>query len=76
MRPEISLMSADSTHISTPSAFAEVHDNSTIDFEGMADRIAHNTKKAAEEHGGNTAKQVWNGFLEDLFGSGPKAAKS
>jgi hypothetical protein len=75
MRAEISTAAADSTHISAPRAFSEVHDNSAIDVAGMAERVASATsvRSGASDGESGTLKQVWNGFLEDLFG-GPRKA--
>jgi len=80
MRPEIVTASADSTHISAPSAMHEVHDNSAmdIDFHGMAERTAATVKKMesqVEEQAG-VVKQLWNGLLDDVFGSKQKASKA
>jgi len=78
MRPEISLVAADGTHLATPSALREVHDNNAvdIDFSSMADRVAAAGRKAAAAVGAEQqglVRQVWEGFVEDLFGG--KAVK-
>lgn len=71
MRPEIITVSADSTHISAPSAMAEVSDNASIDFQGMAEKVsaaAAKFKAGSIDETASMAKQVWNGFLDDLLG--------
>ena len=75
MRPEIITAAADSTHISAPRAFSEVHDNSAVDIAEMAERVASVTKIRSSPSQGEqgTLKQVWNGFLDDLFGGPQKA---
>jgi hypothetical protein len=70
MKPEISLASADSTHIATPSAFTDVVDNNSIDFQGVTG-VLEKAGKAMEEDA-STIKQVWNGLLDDLLGSKKK----
>lgn len=73
MLPEISLASADSTHISTPTAFADVIDNNTIDFHGVTDTLGKVGEVVEEEASG--IKRVWTGFLDDILG-GPAAKKA
>jgi hypothetical protein len=70
MRPEISLASADGTHVATPTAFADVVDNNSIDFHGV-EGVLSTAGKASEEDI-STVKQVWNGLLDDLLGSKKK----
>jgi hypothetical protein len=65
------LLSADSTHISPPSAFADVTDNANVAFEGMAHAMEKAGVNVGEQAG--TIRQVWNGLLDDILGS--KAAK-
>lgn len=77
MRPTISTASLDSTHISAPSAFAEVHDNSAmkIDFHDMADKVTSTVKKVADAEPAEKTgvlKELWNGFLDDVFGAKQK----
>ena len=67
MKAEISLASADSTHVLSPSAFADVHDNGNVDFHGLAHGEAADSGEAADAEGG-TIKQLWNGFLDDVLG--------
>jgi len=71
MRPEIITVSADGTHISAPSAMSEVSDNTSIDFQGMAEKVsaaAARFKTGSIDETAGMAKQVWNGFLDDLLG--------
>lgn len=71
MRPEIVTASADSTHISSPRAFSEVHDNSAIDISDMAQRVAAAAGLKGAEAADATqsmTKQLWQGMLDDLFG--------
>ncbi|KAF2100545.1 hypothetical protein NA57DRAFT_74151 [Rhizodiscina lignyota] len=77
MRPEIITAAADSTHISSPRAFSEVHDNSAVDIAAMAERVAAATgmsNGASKDQEPGAIKQVWNGLLEDIFGGQRKAA--
>ena len=67
MRPEISLASGEQTHLATPSAFTEVHDNNNIDFQGVADALKAKAGEVAEETG--EMKRLFNGFLDDVFGA-------
>lgn len=78
MRPEISTVAADSTHISAPSAMSDVHDNASveIDFTSIVDKVQAAAKRVtgtvpAEEQG--VVREVWDGFLEDIFGPKRKA---
>lgn len=77
MRPTISTASLDSTHISAPSALAEVHDNSAmnLDFHDMADKVTSTVKKVADAEPAQKvgiAKEIWTGFLDDVFGAKQK----
>jgi len=81
MRPTISTASADSTHISAPSAMHEVHDNSAmdIDYHGMAERISKAARKVSntpiQEQPG-MIKEVWTGLMDDMFGSKGQVSKA
>jgi hypothetical protein len=70
MLPTIYTVSAESTHIHAPSAMADVSDNNTIDFQGMAAIVASKLAKPVEEGVGMT-RQLWNGIVDDVLG--PKA---
>lgn len=65
--PTIVLASADGTHIHAPSAMADVSDNNTIDFQGMAARVAETLGKSTEKNG-SMVKEVWGGLMDDVFG--------
>ncbi|KAF2086042.1 hypothetical protein K490DRAFT_66968 [Saccharata proteae CBS 121410] len=80
MRPEISTVSADSTHIFAPSALTDVTDNSAIDFQGMATAVSDAAKRLRStpavkevEESASVIKTVWNDLLDDLMG--PKREK-
>ncbi|CAD0109331.1 unnamed protein product [Aureobasidium uvarum] len=69
MKPQINTMAADKII----SNFSEVSDNNamTIDFHGMAERIAAATQKAAQApmaEQTSILKQLWKGIVEDFRG--------
>ncbi|KAK6007609.1 hypothetical protein QM012_004423 [Aureobasidium pullulans] len=69
MKPQINTMAADKII----SNFSEVSDNNamTIDFHGMAERIAAATQKAAQApiaEQTSIMKQLWKGIVEDFKG--------
>ena len=76
IRPQISTVSADSTHIESPSAMREVTDNHAVDVDpytltekvaAAASKLGHvPVSKANEEVG--ALRELWNGLLDDLFG--------
>lgn len=51
---------------------ADVHDNSSVDFQGMAATMASKIAKPIEEGVGMT-RQLWNGLVDDVLG--PKAPR-
>lgn len=76
IRPEISTISANSTHIESPSAMSEVTDNHAIDLDpydltskvtAAANRTAEDAMDKIKEAG--TVRQLWSGLLDDLFGA-------
>ncbi|KAF3007784.1 hypothetical protein E8E13_010317 [Curvularia kusanoi] len=67
MQPTIYTAAADSTHIHAPSAMADMTESNHIDFQGMASKVTKNLQKPVEEAEG-MARQIWNDFLEDVFG--------
>ncbi|KAF2185396.1 hypothetical protein K469DRAFT_576363 [Zopfia rhizophila CBS 207.26] len=67
MRPTIMTVSADGTHIHAPSAMSEVSDNNSIDFQGMAAKVASRFGKPVEQKA-SMAKEVWGGLMDDIFG--------
>jgi len=72
MRSEIVTVSANGTHIHNPSAMHEVHDNNTVDFHGLGERVQVAAEKVEESV--DSVKKVWSGFLDDVFGSKPAKA--
>lgn len=69
MKPQINTMAADKII----SNFSEVSDNNamTIDFHGMAEKIAAATQKAAQApiaEQTSILKQLWTGIIEDFKG--------
>ena len=76
IRPEISTVSADSTHIASPSAMSEVTDNHAIELDPY-DLTSKVTAAAAKMTGmpveklkePGVVKEIWNGLLDDLLGS-------
>ena len=67
MLPTIMTVAADGTHIHAPSALAEVSDNNSIDFQGMAAKVASKFGKPVEEKVG-MARQIWGGLMDDILG--------
>jgi hypothetical protein len=76
LKPLINLMSADSTHISAPSAMSEVHDNNAVPFEGISlTTVDANTGPEADaEDLKGAVKQLFSGIVDDVFG--PKKPSS
>lgn len=75
LRPEISTVSADSTHIDNPSAMSEVTDNHSIELDpydltskvtAAAAKVTHAPAENSKEPG--LVTQIWNGFFDDLLG--------
>lgn len=76
IRPEISLVSASSTHIESPSAMSEVTDNHAVDVDpyDLTNKVTAAATKTAEDamnrrREEGTVRELWNGLLDDLFGS-------
>lgn len=67
MQPTIYTAAADSTHIHAPSAMTDATEGNHIDFQGMAAKVSSKLQKPVEEAEG-MAKQIWNGFVEDILG--------
>jgi hypothetical protein len=67
MLPTILTVAADGTHIYAPSAMSEVSDNNSIDFQGMAAKVANKLGRPADETAG-MARQIWSGFVDDVLG--------
>ncbi|KAL8812946.1 MAG: hypothetical protein Q9200_000643 [Gallowayella weberi] len=78
VRPQISLVSANSTHIESPSAMSEVTDNHAAELDpydltnkvtAAASAMAEAPLEKIREAG--TIRQLWSGLIDDLFGSKP-----
>lgn len=75
MRPEISTVSCDSTHIESPSAMSEVTDNHSVELDpfnltskvAAAARMAGVPVEQLREPG--VIKKLWDGLMDDLLGS-------
>ena len=75
-RPEISTVSADGTHIDSPSAMSDVTDNHAIELDpyDLTSKVTAAAKKMASfpidqlrEPG--MIERLWSGLLDDLLGS-------
>lgn len=75
IRPEISTVCADGTHIDTPSAMSEVTDNHAAELDpydlsskvtAAGAKVTDQAKKKVEDPG--SVKAVWSGLLDDLLG--------
>jgi len=64
----------DSTHVHAPAAMSEVHDNNTIDFQGMAFQVARKITGQPVESG--MMRQLWAGFKDDVLGPNNKMASA
>ena len=82
IRPEISTVSADGTHIASPSAMSEVTDNHAVELDPYD--LTAKVNAAAKQMGELPAeklkevgviKELWLGFLDDLLG-GRKVGKA
>lgn len=82
IRPEISTVSGDGTHLDVPSAMSEVTDNHAAELDpydlpskvaAAASKRPNQATKKPEQPG--SVKAVWNGLLDDIFGekNPPKA---
>jgi len=67
MQPTIYTVSANGTHIHAPSAMSEMTDSNTIDFQGLAETVAHNISQPMEA-GEGMIRQIWTGLMEDILG--------
>ena len=83
VRPQISTISAESTHIQSPSAMREVTDNDAIDLDPYnltkkvavaAAKLGHIPAAKANEEVG-ALRELWNGLLDDFLG-GKKFVKT
>ncbi|KAF1997537.1 hypothetical protein P154DRAFT_524743 [Amniculicola lignicola CBS 123094] len=73
MLPTIMTVAADGTHIYAPSAMSEVSDNNSIDFQGMAAKVASKLSAPINADGSMT-KQILNSLVDDVFGPKGKRA--
>ena len=82
VRPQISTVSADGTHIDCPSAMSEVTDNHSIELDpyDLTGKVAAAAAKVAgmpvekmKESG--VVAELWHGLLDDLLGSKKLAKK-
>lgn len=76
VRPEISLVSANGTHIENPSAMSEVTDNLAIPLDpyDLTSKVTAAATKTAEDamekiREAGTVRELWTGLLDDIFGS-------
>jgi hypothetical protein len=67
MLPTILTVAGDSTHIDAPSAMSDVSDNGSIDFQGMAAKVANKLSKPVEESA-SMARQLWASLVDDVLG--------
>jgi len=65
MQPTIYTVSADGTHIHSPSAMTEVSDTNQSGYQGIAEAVANKFTSTREE-GEGMVKQIWNDLMEDL----------
>jgi len=75
MRPQIMTVSADGTHIHAPSAMSDVSDNGSVDFQGMAVKVADKWSKPVEEQA-SMVKEMWSNLLDDMLGPKEPPAKA
>ncbi|KAF2665412.1 hypothetical protein BT63DRAFT_428375 [Microthyrium microscopicum] len=70
LRPMINLISHSSTYIGAPSAMSEVHDNSSVDFQGLRSIVGGSEEAGKGPEG--AVKQFFNDLLEDIVPGGKK----
>lgn len=80
VRPEISTVSANGTHIDSPSSMHEVTDNHAIELSpfDLTDKVSNAATAAAVQMTGMSAErlkepgvvqELWDGILDDILGS-------
>lgn len=73
IRPEISTVSADSTHIDSPSAMSEVTDNHAmvLDPYNLTSKVTAAAAKmtGVPEKEPGLIRELWTSILDDVFGS-------
>lgn len=76
IRPVISTVSANGTHIDTPSAMSDVVDNHAADIDhfeltkhvtNAASKVADVGTQQIENYGGSI-RSLWEGLMDDVFG--------
>ncbi|KAH0543870.1 hypothetical protein FGG08_001909 [Glutinoglossum americanum] len=81
IRPEISTIAGQSTHLHAPSAMSEVVDNTSIQIDpfklteqvsGAAARSASKAAREAKQEVG-ALSALWDGLLDDIFGPPKKS---
>ena len=81
IRPEISTVSANGTHIDNPSAMSDVVDNHAADIDHF-DLTKHVTTAASKmanagtgqmEKRGSAVRSLWAGLMDDIFGESKAA---
>ena len=76
IRPEISTVSANGTHIDNPSAMSDVVDNHAADIDhfDLTKHVANAASKVADagaeqiENKGGSMRSLWEGLMDDIFG--------
>lgn len=63
MMPTIYTVSAEGSHIHSPSAVSETIDSTPFTYQGLA-----NKPTAPRQGGESMARQIWNDFMEDVMG--------
>ncbi|KAK4695607.1 hypothetical protein P7C71_g2176, partial [Lecanoromycetidae sp. Uapishka_2] len=87
VRPEISTVSANGTHIDSPSSMHEVTDNHAIELSpfDLTSQVSNAATAAAVQMTGMSAerlkepgvvKELWEGMMDDILGSKKLAAKA
>ena len=88
IRPEIATVSANGTHIDSPSAMFEVVDNHAVELSpfdltnkvttaaatGAAAKVAEMGRERTEEP--SVLQEIWDGLVNDIFGPKDKIAKA
>lgn len=86
IRPEIATVSANGTHIDSPSAMFEVVDNHAVELSpfdltnkvttaatGAATKVAEMGRERMKEP--SVLQEIWDGLVNDIFGPKDKIAK-
>jgi hypothetical protein len=73
MQPTIYTVSADGTHIHSPSAMSDTTDNNQFGYQSIANNVASKFTSTRQESE-SMVKQIWNDFMDDIMG--PKRGSS